>query len=130
MREWWGEPDEELGFIRDMVEGRDTTRPFIIEKGGEPIGYIQYWFIGHHQNRSGSRAHPWLADLPPDAVGWISPSGDASRLSKGDRLGGAGGLHPPAAQAGLPDHRHRPRPGQRAGRARLCQGRVPAGAPP
>ena len=26
MQEWWGEPEEELGFIRDMVEGRDTTR--------------------------------------------------------------------------------------------------------
>ena len=22
-RAWWGDPDEELGFIRDMVEGRD-----------------------------------------------------------------------------------------------------------
>jgi hypothetical protein len=29
MREWWGEPNRELGYIRDKVEGRDTTRPFI-----------------------------------------------------------------------------------------------------
>ncbi len=30
MRKWWGDPEVELRFIRDMVEGRDTTRPFLI----------------------------------------------------------------------------------------------------
>ena len=34
VRAWWGDPEEELGFIRDMVEGRDTTRPF----GARPRG--------------------------------------------------------------------------------------------
>ena len=52
MQEWWGDPDEELGFIRDMVEGRDTTQPFLFTLDGVPIGYIQAWFIGHHQNES------------------------------------------------------------------------------
>ncbi|MGE3869398.1 MAG: hypothetical protein AB7F51_07805 [Pseudorhodoplanes sp.] len=28
MREWRGDPEEELGFIRGMVEGRDTARPY------------------------------------------------------------------------------------------------------
>ena len=28
VRAWWGEPETELGYIRDMIEGRDTTRPF------------------------------------------------------------------------------------------------------
>ena len=50
VQEWWGEPEAELGYIRDMIEGLDTTRPFIFSIDGEPVGYIQYWFIGHHQN--------------------------------------------------------------------------------
>jgi aminoglycoside 6'-N-acetyltransferase len=83
VRAWWGDPDEELGFIRDMVEGRDTTRPFIIEVGDVPVGYIQYWFIGHHQNAEWVDGHPWLAELPSDAVGVDLSIGDAERLSKG-----------------------------------------------
>ena len=42
MRAWWGEPETELGYIRDMIEGRDTTRPFIFSVDGEAVGYIQY----------------------------------------------------------------------------------------
>ncbi|WP_297975931.1 GNAT family N-acetyltransferase, partial [uncultured Amaricoccus sp.] len=41
VREWWGDPEEELALIRDMVEGRDTTRPYLIELAGRPVGYIQ-----------------------------------------------------------------------------------------
>ena len=78
LREWWGDPDEELGFIRDMVEGRDTTLPFLITLGGEPVGYIQCWFIGHHQNETWIRDNPWLAALPPKPVGV-----DLSELLKG-----------------------------------------------
>src|ERR1700733_13012206 len=69
MREWWGEPETELGYIRDMIDGRDTTRPFLFSVEGEPAGYIQYWFIGDHQNATWLADHPWLAELPPDAVG-------------------------------------------------------------
>jgi len=83
MREWWGDPEEELGFIRDMVEGRDSTRPFIIMQGEEPVGYIQYWFIGHHQNAEWIRDHPWLAELPAETVGVDLSIGDPDRLSKG-----------------------------------------------
>jgi RimJ/RimL family protein N-acetyltransferase len=83
MQEWWGEPDEELGFIRDMVEGRDTTRPFLIVLDGTPVGYAQYWFIGHHQNAEWVADHPWLAELPPDTVGVDLSIGDATQLSQG-----------------------------------------------
>ena len=38
MREWWGEPETELGYIRDMIEGRDTTRPFIFSADSELVG--------------------------------------------------------------------------------------------
>ena len=66
LREWWGDPQTELGHIRDMVEGRDTTRPYIFHVDGEPLGYIQVWYIGHHQNEPWIRDHPWLAALPAD----------------------------------------------------------------
>ncbi len=83
MREWWGDPDEELGFIRDMAEGRDTTRPFLILLDGEPVGYIQYWFVGEHQTDRWTADHPWLLDLPADAVGVDLSIGDPARLSQG-----------------------------------------------
>ena len=83
MQEWWGNPDEELGFIRDMVEGRDTTRSFLIALGGEPVGYIQYWFIGHHQNEQWINDHPWLSELPPETVGVDLSIGCAEKLSQG-----------------------------------------------
>ena len=83
MREWWGDPQEELGFIVDMVEGRDTTRPFLIVLGGEPVGYIQYWFVSHHQNEEWIRDHPWLAELPSETVGVDLSIGDAALLSRG-----------------------------------------------
>ena len=51
--------------------------------GGAPIGYIQYWFVGHHQNAEWIAEHPWLAELPADAVGVDLSIGDAARLSQG-----------------------------------------------
>ncbi|MET0445505.1 MAG: GNAT family N-acetyltransferase [Pseudorhodoplanes sp.] len=83
MREWWGDPEQELGYIRDMVEGRDTTRPFVITLAGEPVGYIQYWFIGHHQNEQWIKDHPWLIELPADAIGVDLSLGNEQVLSKG-----------------------------------------------
>ena len=83
VKEWWGEQDVELGYIRDMIEGRDTTRPFIFSIDGIPVGYIQYWFIGHHQNAEWLPDHPWLAELPADAIGVDLTIGDPDRLAQG-----------------------------------------------
>lgn len=83
MREWWGEPEKELGFIRDMIAGRDTTRPFLILLDGEPVGYIQCWFVGHHQNRTWMDENPWLAELPAEAVGVDLSIGRPEMLSRG-----------------------------------------------
>jgi len=83
MREWWGEPEPGLGYIRDMVEGRDTTRPFLIAVNGTPVGYIQYWFIGHHQNQEWLNDHPWLAELSADAIGIDLSIGEPEWLSIG-----------------------------------------------
>ncbi len=83
-REWWGDPDEELGFITDMVEGRDRScRPFLFCVGGEPLGYIQAWDIGPHQTPEWTAGHPWLAALPADAVGVDMSIADEARLSTG-----------------------------------------------
>jgi RimJ/RimL family protein N-acetyltransferase len=80
---WWGEPETELGYIRDMIEGQDTTRPFIFSVDGERVGYIQYWFIGDHQNASWISDYPWLAELPPEAVGVDLTIGDPAKLERG-----------------------------------------------
>ena len=83
IKQWWGEPEEELGYIRDMIDGRDTTRPFIFAVDDEPVGYIQYWFVGHHQNATWVADHPWLAELPSDAVGVDLSIGDSKKLGRG-----------------------------------------------
>lgn len=83
MREWWGDPEDELDLIREMVEGEDTTQPFLFTLDGIPIGYIQVWFIGPHQNESWLQDHPWLGELPPETVGVDLSIGDPSLLSKG-----------------------------------------------
>jgi RimJ/RimL family protein N-acetyltransferase len=82
-REWWGEPAEELGFVRDMIEGRDTTRPYLFLVDGKPAGYIQYWYIGHHQNETWVKDNPWLMKLPSDAIGVDLSIGEAENLSRG-----------------------------------------------
>lgn len=69
MNEWWGEPDQALSHIKDMVEGRDVTRPFIFLVDGEPAGYIQHWSVGDELDGPHSADAPWLLDLPRDAVG-------------------------------------------------------------
>jgi len=83
-REWWGDPDTEFSYIRDMVEGRDTTRPFIFTLDGLAAGYIQYWFIGHHQNLEWIERHPWLGELPSDGIGVDLSIADAGQLSRGN----------------------------------------------
>jgi RimJ/RimL family protein N-acetyltransferase len=82
-REWWGDPETELGYILDMVEGRDTTKPFIFFVDGKPVGYIQCWFIGHYQADEWAKDSPWLLELPVEAVGVDISIGAAENLSKG-----------------------------------------------
>ena len=83
IRQWWGEPETELGYIVDMVEGWDTTRPYIFHVNGEATGYIQVWLIGPHQSEAWSKDNPWLMELPSHAVGVDLSIGEAEKLSKG-----------------------------------------------
>jgi RimJ/RimL family protein N-acetyltransferase len=86
IREWWGDPETELGYVRDMIEGRDTTRPFIFSVDGEPMGYIQYWFIGDHQNATWIADHPWIGDPGKLAKG----IGSGALRAFAERLAGQG----------------------------------------
>ncbi|MGE0501197.1 MAG: GNAT family N-acetyltransferase [Rhizobiaceae bacterium] len=83
MREWWGDSDDELGFIRDMVEGRDTTRPYLITLDARPVGYIQCWYVGPHQTEEWTTDNPWISELPNDAVGVDLSIGEPDLLSRG-----------------------------------------------
>ncbi len=82
-REWWGDPATELARIREMIDGRDTTRPFIFHVAGMPAGYIQYWSIGDYQTAAWVADHPWLATLPPETIGIDLSIASEDNLSRG-----------------------------------------------
>jgi aminoglycoside 6'-N-acetyltransferase len=82
-REWWGDPETELGYIRDMVEGRDTTQPFLFQIDGTDSGYIQVWYIKDQLGTEWVNEYPWLMLLPEDAVGVDLSLANREELSKG-----------------------------------------------
>ena len=83
VREWWGEPDTALDKIRVMVDGRDTTRPFLFSCDGEPAGYIQCWTVGDEVAGGNAPDAPWLLDLPKDAIGVDLFIGEPGQLGQG-----------------------------------------------
>ena len=82
-RQWWGEPETELGYIRDMVEGRDTTEPWLFTLDGREAGYIQVWYVDDSRTPDILAETPWVAELPADAVGVDLSIGEAADLSRG-----------------------------------------------
>ncbi|MCR4521915.1 MULTISPECIES: acetyltransferase [Bosea] len=83
-QEWWGEPETELGYIRDMVEGRDLTcRPFLFAVTDRPAGYIQFWHVAPHQRPEWADDNPWLMQVPATAVGVDLSLADGDRLGQG-----------------------------------------------
>jgi aminoglycoside 6'-N-acetyltransferase len=82
-REWWGDPETELGYIREMVEGRDTTQPFFFQIDGTDRGYIQVWYIKDQLGTEWVKEYPWLMLLPEDAVGVDLSLANREELSKG-----------------------------------------------
>ena len=83
VRQWWGEPETEIAAIREMVEGRCPTRPFLIVVAGEPVGYIQHWSIAQFSSDDWTSAHPWLLSIPEGSVGIDLLVGDPGRVEKG-----------------------------------------------
>ncbi len=82
-REWWGEPKDECAMIRDMVERRDTTKPFIFRIDGRDCGYIQVWFVADQMIEPWITKAPWMAALSQGTVGVDLSVGDGEDLSKG-----------------------------------------------
>ena len=83
-QEWWSaDAATELGYIRAMLEGRDSTRPFLIKRDGRPIGYIQVWRIADARVEPWLTEAPWVMALPDDAVGVDLSIGPAGLLSQG-----------------------------------------------
>ncbi|MTH99741.1 GNAT family N-acetyltransferase [Roseibium sp. RKSG952] len=82
-QKWWKDVDTELGYIQDMMEGRDTTRPFIFQVDGEDAGYIQLWSVADQKARGWREVVPWFDLLPDEAVGIDVSIGEREKLSKG-----------------------------------------------
>lgn len=82
-QEWWGDIDQEIGYIENMLAGRDTTRPYIFHIDGEDLGYIQAWKPEDHLFDPWLNDAPWMADLPKAAIGIDLAIGDITRLSQG-----------------------------------------------
>jgi len=86
-QDWWGAPEREIGYIIDMLDGRDTTRPFIFQADGADCGYIQYWSVRDQIDGGWIDKDPWLALVDPEYVGVDLSIGPAPCLSR--RLGSA-----------------------------------------
>ncbi|WP_216641153.1 GNAT family N-acetyltransferase [Oceaniglobus roseus] len=82
-RAWWGDPETELGYIRDMIEGRDTTSPWIFTLDGADAGYIQMWRIADNRVEPWLSQAPWMTELPDDAVGVDLSLADGESLGRG-----------------------------------------------
>lgn len=82
-QEWWGDPATEIGYITDMIEGRDTTRPFFFMVDGVDAGYIQYWIVGDQLKEPWLTEAPWMLALPEGTIGVDISIADAATLSRG-----------------------------------------------
>ncbi len=83
-QEWWDDSVEtEMAHWRDMLAGRDTTRPFLILQGDQPVGYIQVWSIRDARVEPWLSRAPWLARMPDDTIGVDLSIGPAEMLSQG-----------------------------------------------
>ncbi|MEO1702937.1 MAG: GNAT family N-acetyltransferase [Pseudomonadota bacterium] len=82
-REWWGDPEVELGYIKNMLEGHDPTKPFLFLLDQEPAGYIQYWRVKDAKAPPWNVMSPWVMDIDETTIGVDLSIGPANQLSKG-----------------------------------------------
>ncbi|MBI1385994.1 MAG: GNAT family N-acetyltransferase [Rhizobiales bacterium] len=82
-QQWWGDPAEEVAHIREMIEGRDSTRPFIFAIDGRDVGYIQVWSIADQIDAGWTVSEPWLSLVPAEAVGVDLSIADTADLGRG-----------------------------------------------
>lgn len=81
--EWWGEPEKELGYIREMTEGRDDTEPYIFAVDGVALGYVQVWRVAANRVEPWLTEAPWLMWVPDNTVGVDLSIADPAMLSRG-----------------------------------------------
>ncbi len=82
-RKWWGAADKEIGYIRDMLDRKDSTRPFIFQEDGMDKGYIQVWKIEDVRGTEWEEKEPWVGMVPVEAVGVDLSIGREVDLEKG-----------------------------------------------
>lgn len=75
MKEWWGDPDEQIEQIREHI-GSESVEPLIAELNGEPIAYIQT-YDPHLEDD-----HPYQ-DQPFGTLGIDISIGPEEHLSQG-----------------------------------------------
>lgn len=76
VREWWGEPETELGHIR-VDRSEENVEGFVFSCDERPAGYIQHW-----QPR-GDEEEEWPKQLPPGTYGIDMFIGPADMIEKG-----------------------------------------------
>jgi len=79
VREWWGNPDEEIGLIA-FGKQVDGTEGFVIQLNDAPIGYIQSWIPSQFDNED------WERDLGPLARGIDIFIGAPAALGNGSTI--------------------------------------------
>jgi aminoglycoside 6'-N-acetyltransferase len=83
VRQWWGDPDEELALIRQILEEEDGTEGFVVFVGNGPVGYIQSWRPANFGGTHWAEEAPWLSDMPRDTVGVDIFIGSANVIAQG-----------------------------------------------
>ncbi len=69
VRQWWGDPDEELALMRSILEEDDGNEGFVVSVDGQPIGYIQSWKPTNFNTDKWLEEAPWIADVPAGSLG-------------------------------------------------------------
>lgn len=83
VRHWWGDPDEELALIRQILEEDDGTEGFVVYVDNIPVGYIQSWRPANFDGTHWIEEAPWLRDVPCDTVGIDIFIGPANLIAQG-----------------------------------------------
>jgi len=80
VQQWWPTPenDELLEKFLQRIRSKDTFG-YLVFFGDVPIGYIQYYYIDHKNEKSGS----WLPPLPETTIGTDQFIGDLEYIGKG-----------------------------------------------
>lgn len=74
VRQWWGDPEEELALI---YNSDGEAEPFIAHVNGEPVAYIQSWTPSRHPDL------PWQHGMTATTRGIDITIGNPEHLGKG-----------------------------------------------